>query len=72
LSVLRSAVLETTARGVAALAALESNLIDRWPVSAESADEFLPEWTESDRLMSRDRWHRAVKATRAYGSLLSN
>ena len=72
LSVLRSAVLETTARGVAALAALESNLIDRWPVGAESADEFLPEWTESDRLMSRDRWHRAVKATRAYGSLLSN
>jgi glycerol kinase len=72
LPVLRSAVLETTARGVAALAALESNLIDRWPVSAESADEFLPEWTESDRLKSRDRWHRAVKATRAYGSLLSD
>ncbi len=70
LPVLRSAVLENTARGVAALAALESNLIDRWPISAEEADHFLPKWTEDERLRSRDRWHRAVKSTQVYGSEL--
>ena len=70
LPVLRSAVLENTARGVAALAALESNLIDRWPISDEETDRFLPEWTEDERLRSRDRWQRAVKSTQVYGSLL--
>tara|TARA_B110000196_G_scaffold64408_1_gene54279 strand:+ start:4140 stop:5639 length:1500 start_codon:yes stop_codon:yes gene_type:complete len=72
LPVLRSAVLENTARGVAALAALESSLIDRWPISAERVDRFIPEWTEGERLKSRDRWHRAVKSTQVYGNSFSN
>ena len=68
LPVLRSTVLENTARGVAALAALESNLIDKWPVSSETADQFVSEWTEDERFKSRAKWHRAVKSTRVYGS----
>jgi glycerol kinase len=72
LPVLRSAVLENTARGVAALAALESSLIDRWPISAEGVDRFIPEWTEGERLKSRDRWHRALKSTQVYGNSFSN
>ena len=68
LPVLRSAVLENTARGVAALAALESNLIEKWPISEVEKDCFLPKWTEDERLRSRDRWQRAVKSTQIYGS----
>jgi len=72
LPVLRSAVLENTARGVAALAALESNLIDMWPISSEMGDRFLPKWTDDERLRSRTKWHRAVKSTQVYGNSLSD
>ena len=54
------------------MAALESNLIDMWPISSEMGDRFLPKWTDDERLRSRTKWHRAVKSTQVYGNSLSD